>query len=600
MEAVLRYAKAVFLVWVVIMAAGFEHWSGDRPIGRLERLAYERHERDLKEGAARGLWFDEGAAARYCDFFPKYLRHVEGEWAGKPFYLMPWERFVISSIYGWATLPEGWAPEDALGRFGSEPATAKGMRERHALGIFRRFRSGYIEVPKKSGKSPLAAGIGLVGLVYDGEPGAKIVTAATKRDQARIIFRLACAMARKSVELRSRLIIGRQAINLKSEPETSAFYPISAEARTEDGQNIHVALADEIHRHRDATLLNLLEESTSSRRQPLMFQITTAGDGQPGVWRDVHEYNVSVLDGTIANDRSFAFICKAEKADQWDADETILKANPSYGVTVKPEAVDDMISKARASRTALSDFKRYRLNIPQSDIIRWGNLDAWAKCVSKFSLKSLRNRPCYAGLDLSKTTDLTALALVFPPYNADKYWRLVTRFWTPEASMVERAYIDRVPYPTWADQGFLTPTPGAVVDYAYVKEDVLKLAQNYQGMMLGFDPYNATMFYTELMEEGFRNIIEVRQGEKTLNDPFKHFERLVLTGELKHDGNPVMTWCFGNIVCSMKPNGNMLPDKAKSIERIDGVSATITALAVAMAGGGIIIRADEYMSLTGA
>ena len=553
----------------------YAQWSGERPIGRYERLCYERHERDLANAGERGLWFDDYEARRRCDAFPTFLKHFEGEWAGRPFELMPWERFVISNLYGWKRLPEGMTVKQAERIAGK---AEESDREKVLLnaGVLRRFSRGLIEVPKKSGKSPLMGGIALLSLVMDNEPGSQVRSVATKRDQAKIVFDASRKMLSFSSQLKPFVKSFQTALVV--DQTNSNFKPLSAEAGGEDGMNPHLAIIDELHRHANPDLVQLLMMSFGARRQPLLLAITTAGGEGKSVWREWHEDGEKILEQVEQSDKFFVFMAGADADDDWTLTETHRKANPSYGITIKPESIREECDAAIRMPRLRPDFMRFRLNLPINLAERWIDMDAWNAGLSEFDETTLAGRPCYIGLDLSRTTDLTARAALFPPLNGDPNWYVLSKAWIPADKIEQRSKRDRVPFSEWYRAGQVIATPGNVVDYAFIQADVEALAKHFDVLEIAYDPWNATKFATDLQNAGHDNLVEVRQGTRSLSPAMKEIERLVLQGRFRHNGDPVLSWCMANVVARADANENIAPDKTTSKERIDAAVALITAM----------------------
>jgi phage terminase large subunit-like protein len=355
---------------------------------RLVRVACERHLADLTSATGRGFRFDRAAAQHAIDFFG-FLRHSKGEWAGQTFELAPWQVFVVGCLFG-------WQQSDGL----------------------RRFRTAYCAVPRKNGKSTLSAGIGLYLLVSDGEQGAEIYSAATSRDQARIVFDEAKRMVGSSPALQRR--VGILINNLHVAATTSRFMPLSSDASTMDGLNVHGAIIDELHAHRNRHVVDVLETATGARRQPLLFEITTAGYDRHSICFEHHDYSIKVLEGTVPDDSWFAFIAAADEDDDWSAPEVWRKANPNFGLSVKEDDLARKAEKAIALPGAQNAFRRMHLNEWTEQAERWIDVAAWDACDGLIDLDQLRGRPCFGGLDLSTTTDVTALAWVFPPKDDDR------------------------------------------------------------------------------------------------------------------------------------------------------------------------------------
>lgn len=534
------------------------------PAGELVRLACQRHLDDLATGAGRGLWFDHEAEARHLGFY-KYLRHSKGEWQGQTFELSDWQAFIVGSIYGW----------------------------KNADGT-RRYRTAYCEVPRKNGKSTLLGGVSLYALTADGEPGAEVYACATKKDQARIVFNESRAMVKASEELSKRI---RSFVSNMHVPATGSKYePLAADSGTLDGLNIHLAANDEVHAWANRDLYDVIETAMGARRQPLVFNITTAGKNEHGVCWDLREYAVSVLRGIFADDSFFAYIATIdpEDLDRWDQPDVWAKANPNYGVSVKERDMELLATKARQMPAAKAAFLRLRLNVWTFGIDGWLPYDKWQQGAAPIDLAALAGRDCYAGVDLSSTTDISSVALVFPPDSVLQCsgappqegglsdWVVLWRYYMPAANLAERAAEDRVPYTQWRDQGLITATPGNVIDYEYIRRDINALQDQYNIREIAIDRWNASHITTLLGEDGF-TVVPFGQGYASMSGPSKHFEGLVLSGGLRHGGNPVSDWMSGNVVLMDDDAGNIKPTKRRSRGRIDGIVAAIMALGRAIA-----------------
>lgn len=513
------------------------------------RLAIERHLRDLSIGVERGLYFDEQTARQAVAFF-SLLKHSKGEWAGRPLHLEPWQQFVIASLFG-------WRQEDGT----------------------RRFRTSYLECGRKNGKSTMAAGIGLYLMLADGEPGAEIYSVATKRDQARISHSEATRMAKSSPAIRREVGIFRDNIHIVD--TASKFEPLGADADTLDGLNVHGALVDEVHAHKTRAVWDAIETATGSRRQPLMFAITTAGYDRESLCFQQHEYTEKILDGVIEDDSWFGVIYTLDEGedDDWENEALWVKANPNLEVSKKLDDMRRKAARAREMPSALNAFLRLELDMWTQVETKWINLEHWRACGQAVDADGLRGRTCYAGLDLSSNIDISAFLLVFPPQADGDDYQVLARFWIPEEAMIERSRRDRVPYDVWVRQGFITATPGNVIDYAWILHQIDQDAQAYDINELAFDRWGATKIQTELMERGGEDwLIQFGQGYVSMNPPMRELERLTLEHKLAHGNNPVLTWMANNLVVRTDPAGNIKPDKAKSIEKIDGMVALVMAL----------------------
>ena len=516
--------------------------SGKVTVCKWVRLFCERHARDLVSGKRRGLYFDEAEAERVLRFFD-FLRHSKGEWGGQPFILSPWQQAYLWVLFGWRKAATGT----------------------------RRFRISYLEVARKAGKSSLAAGIALYLLDADKEPGAEVYSAATKRDQAKIVHGEACRMVRASPLLKKFITV--RSDNMFVLDTNSKFEPLSSDYNSLDGLNIHGVIVDEVHAHKTRDLWDILETATGARRQPLMFAITTAGVSRQGICRELHNYLEKVLEGAIEDDSFCGVIFTLDDGDDYANEQVWVKSNPNLGVSVKLDDLRDKIRKSREAPAALNAFLRLHMNIWTQSDTRWIDPDAWAACGEQTPLEDLRKEPCYAGLDLSSTTDISAFVLKFPRTGDVLSW-----FWVPEDEMEKRERRDRVPFSAWVRHGYVEATPGNVIDYEYIKQRIRQVAAEFRGLReIGYDPWNATQIAIQLEEEGF-SVVPVRQGFQTLSPAAKELEREIMSGELKHGGNPVLRWMAANVVIARDPAENIKPDKGKSAERIDGIVALCMAI----------------------
>lgn len=539
--------------------------------GHLTRLACQRHLDDLKAGRARGLVWDRAAALHAIEFF-SHLRHSTGEWAGQPFDLQPWQQFVVGSVFGW----------------------------KRADGL-RRFRTAYVEVARKNGKSALLAGIALYALVADGEAGAHVYAAATTRDQARIVFGEAERMVAASPALSAR--VTRTVNNLAVLPTASWFRPLSADASKMDGLNVHFAAVDEVHEHPGPEIIQKLNTATGARRQPLIFEITTAGHDRHSVCRQHHEFSVKALEGTLPQETAdpwFAFIATIDAGDDWTDPKVWIKANPSLGVTVKVDDLKRQIDEAREMPAQQNAIRRLRLNEWTEQVTRWLDMEVWAEgglpsTASGSDIggelarleRLLAGRECYGGLDLARVNDLSAFLLLFPPTRdaalgslAEK-WIVLSRFWVPEEDIGRRARRDRVPYDVWRDQGFLVATSGNATDFAFIEAEIVSLAGRFDLRELAYDRTFAGEIVQHLQDEGIP-LVQFGQGFLSMAAPTAELERLAVSRLLWHGGHPVLRWNASNVAVRHDPAGNIKPDKERSSERIDGIVALCNALGRAM------------------
>jgi phage terminase large subunit-like protein len=518
--------------------------------GRLVILACERHLRDLEEGPKRGLKWDLPRALMAIEFFPTVLVHWKGKFAGEPFVLEPFQMFVIGSLFGWV-----WAKTG-----------------------LRRFRRAYEELARKNGKSAKAAGVALLLLIMDEEQGAEIYSAATKKDQARLVWGDAEKFVRKSPALRRRVQLFRHSMLMAE--TNSVFVPLSADEHTMDGLNPHGAIVDEVHAHKTRGVVDVLKTGMGAREQPLLFMITTSGKSVDSVCWDERDYAVKVLEGVFDDDTLFAYVACLDPGDDWQDEKCWVKANPCLGVS---KSLDYMRAEAREARNkpaALLEFKRLHLCIWTESSGGAVAMAKWNACATPVDDATLKGRECVVGLDLSSTTDITAKVELFPPVPDLPLWLVRPTFWVPEGKIIaaEQGEIgDEVPYHLWRDQGFLRASDGDVVDYAKIVEDIQGRAQEVRIREIGFDPWNATQIANELQSDGFQ-MVEVRQGYKTMSEPTKKLTELVLAKMIAHGGHPVLRWMMSNLALVTDDAGNVKPSKRVSKQRIDGAVALIVAL----------------------
>lgn len=499
-------------------------------------------------------WFDDKAGAAAVSFFHDKLRFTEGEWAGRPFRLEGWqENDIIRPLFGWKR--------------------ADGTRQ---------FRRCIVWIPRKNGKTELAAGVALLALIGDGELGGQVYSIAKDKDQARLVFSKAGAMVNLSPSLSDLLQTFKPSIYCAE--LNAAFKPLSGNATGKHGLSMSGLIGDEIHEWPSGDLYTFVHQSSVARRQPIEFLISTAGQRLGFGW-ETFEYCQKVRQGVVDDPETLIIIYAADPEADWTDEATWRAANPNYGVSVKPDYLRAECKRAQESPRHENDFKRYHLNIWTEQAVRWLPMDRWRELAGETPweemAETLRGRRCFGGVDLSQTTDLTAELLVFPPVADGERWKFLPRFFVPADRVESRVKRDRVPYDKWARSGALILTEGNVVDYDFVKAQILRDAEMFRIEKFGFDPFNATQLMIQLQDEGLP-VEKVRQGFLTLSGPSKELERLLLGGAFEHGGHPILEWCASNVATEMDAAGNIKPSKSKSTERIDGIAALITALALAV------------------
>ncbi|MCK9569983.1 terminase large subunit [Candidatus Pacearchaeota archaeon] len=518
-----------------------------------------------KHAIASGCYYDDAAGNHVCEFFERFLSLSKGQWAGKSFRLLEWQREkFLKPLFGW----------------------------RRADGT-RRFRLGYVEIPKKNGKSAMCSGIALYLAFADGEPGAEVYLAAADRDQAGIVYGESKNMVMSSAELSKfcRVTDSKKRIDL---PQSNSFIrAISSEAYTAEGLNIHGLIFDELHAQKNRELWDTLRYGGAARRQPLLISITTAGWDTASICYEQHEYARRVLSGEIEDDAFFGLIYAADREDDPLDPATWAKANPSLGETIQAVDMEQAAKEAIASPVKLNGFRRYRLNIWTEQAERWLDADAWEKCSTatdalawrEEKLEELSGCECYGGLDLGSTSDITALVLFFPEGGILLPW-----FWVPESALQNDANPNRDLYRTWAEQKLLTVTPGNVCDYDRVREDIKTIAETFGMRELAVDRlFQGAQLCTQLMDDG-HDVIAFGQGHLSMAAPCREFEERVLSNKFDHGSNPVLRWMAGNCSVKTDPAGNMKPCKPArmSQHKIDGIVAAIMALGRGM------LQIDEY------
>ncbi len=483
--------------------------------------------------------------------FIQGLKHTKGEWAGKPFKILgpeglKWQRVLIKKLFG--TVDENG---------------------------YRIYRICYVEIPKKNGKSELAAAIALYLLFGDYEIGAEIYSAATDREQAAIVFNIAAQMVRMSPGLlkRCKIIDSQKRIVIYS---TNSFYRVlSREVKAKHGFNTHGVIFDELHAQPDRDLWDVLTEGSGlARRQPLIFVITMAGYDRNSICWEIHDYALKVKNGIIKDKHFLPMLYSLDENEDWEDETNWYKVNPSLDHIIEIERFRDAYKKTKEIPARINIFRRIRLNQWTQQETRWIPIEKWDACPNEFEIEDLKGKICYGGLDLSATTDLTAFSLIFPGENN----KVITYFFIPEERMMEIEKKDRVPYSVWARQGFLNVTNGNVIDYFFIENKIKELAEKYQIKEIAYDRWNADMLVQRLIAEGFINMIPIGMGFASMNAPTKYLEALILDKKINHGGNPILRWNFDNVMITQDPAGNIKPDKAKSTQKIDGIVSLILAI----------------------
>lgn len=535
--------------------------AGEIVAGPHVRDACQRHLNDLEHAHERGFFWDLDMVEWVVSFFAEVLCLNGGEYEGVPYHLLGWQAFVVCSLFAWRSTEDG----------------------------VRRFRVAYVETGKGSGKSPMAGGIGLYGLVADDEPRAEIYAAATKKDQAQILFRDAVAMVDLSPELAARInksgSTGKE-WNLAYLETGSFFRPISADDG-QSGPRPHVVLLDEIHEHKTDKVVEMLRAGTKSRRQALIFMITNSGTNKQSVCWDYHEYGVAVASGMQEDDSFFSFICALDEGDDPLKDESCwVKANPSLDDGIPGyKYLREQVTQARGMPSKESVVRRLNFCQWVESTNPLVPRDIWLASGEVIELDRFIGRVCYGGLDLSSTQDLTALDLLFEPIEVDPYWRLFSWFWLPGDGLADKADRDRVPYITWRDQGHLEALPGKAVSKLAVIQRLVEITSKFELRALAFDRWRIEDLKMLMKQEGVDMediLVPFGQGYQDMSPALEEFERRLLNDEMRHSGNPVMTWCAANAVVDTSPAGDRKISKAKATSRVDGMVALLMATGVSM------------------
>ena len=520
--------------------------SGEIPACKWVKLAIQRHLDDLENGHERGLVFDPKAGERII-LFLTFLKHYKGAFAGRPFELLPWQQTMLYILYGW----------------------------KYTNGE-RRFKYAYVEVSRKNGKTTLASGASLFALIADGEEGAEVYTAATKRDQAKIAFNDAKIMVEKSPDLKQLVEVYQH--NLHVTTTHSKLEALSSDYDTSDGLNPHFALVDEYHAHKDAGLYNVIKSGMGARKQPLLFTITTAGFNKMGPCFALRKTCTEILEGIKEDDSQFAIIYTLDEGDDYLDEKVWIKANPSLGASISYQWLRQEVIQAKNNPTELVNLLTKNFNTWTDASAVWLEDKRWMACGGEVDTENIRQDVAFGGLDLASTRDVNAFTLLFPVESLEKYVTL-TWYWIPADTMKERVQKDGVRYDLWVDEGWITLTEGNVTDYRKIKMDIMNLCDLYKVEAIGYDRWNSSQLIIELTEEGL-NMQPFGQGFASMSQPSKTFETWVMSQTILHDNNPVTRWMLGNVELVRDAAGNIKPDKSKSQEKIDGIVSIIIAIGI--------------------
>ena len=492
--------------------------------------------------------YDASKADRAVIFIEQ-LCHTKGKWDGKPFWLLPWQEQIIRDIFGIV---------DEQGR--------------------RQFRTAYVEVPKKNGKSELAAAVALYLLYADNEPAAEVYGAAADRQQASIVFDVARRMVEKSPALSKRAKLLPSAKRIVNYSNAGFYQVLSAEVGTKHGLNVSGLIFDELHTQPNRHLYDVLTKgSGDAREQPLYFLITTAGTDRESICYELHCKALDILSGKKIDPSFYPAVFGLQDSDDWTKEENWYKANPSLGMTIKIDQVRQWFQEANDNPAEENVFKQLRLNMWVSSLTRFIPEQVYDLGNMPIDMEALKGRACYGGLDLSSTGDITALVLMFPPRDETEKYIMLPFFWIPSDTIPIRVKRASVPYDVWQRQGYLYATEGNVIHYGFIEKKIEELGMMYDIREIAFDRWGATQITQDLEGMGF-TVVPFGQGYKDMSPPTKEFYKLLMEGRIQHGGQPVMRWMAGNVVVDTDPAGNIKPTKQKSAEKIDGIVAAIMAL----------------------
>jgi phage terminase large subunit-like protein len=492
--------------------------------------------------------YDEAKAQRAASFI-NCLKHTKGQWRGVPFDLLPWQDKIIRDIFG-------------------------NVKENG----YRQYNTAYIEIPKKNGKSELAAAVALLMTCGDNEWGAEVYGCASDRQQASIVFDVAVEMVEQCPALKKRIKPIMSVKRLVYKPTNSFYQVLSAEAYTKHGLNVHSVVFDELHAQPNRELFDVMTKgSGDARTQPLFFLITTAGTDRNSICFEQHQKAIDIIEGRKIDKSFYPAIYGIADDDDWTDEKNWYKANPSLGHTIDIEKVRTAIQSAKENPAEENIFRQLRLNQWVKQSVRWMPMDIWDKCSFAVDADKLKGRECYAGLDLSSTNDITAFVLIFPPTTEDDKYYVLPYFWIPEDNLKLRVKRDHVPYDVWQKKGFLKTTEGNVIHYGFIETFIEELGKKYNIKEIAFDRWGAVQMVQNLEGLGF-TVVPFGQGYKDMSPPTKELMKITLEKKLAHGGHPVLKWMMDNIFVRTDPAGNIKPDKEKSTEKIDGAVALIMAL----------------------
>ncbi len=495
--------------------------------------------------------FDIAKAQRVKTFIES-LKHSQGQWAGEPFKLMDWQwEQVVSPLFG-------TMKDDAT----------------------RRYRYCYLEIPKKNGKSPFSAAIGLYMLCADQEASPEVYIAAADREQAGYVFRYAMGNVYRSEVLSKRLKVVESRKRIVNYKNNGFMQVLSSEAFTKHGLNPSCVIFDELHAQPNDELWSTLTSGTDyARRQQIVLALTTAGIwNKESIWWRTREKARQISEGIIEQDNFLPVLYLADPENYDASDEALwIKLNPSLGHIFTLDKIRENYLEVKNNPLEYQNFLRFRLNIPIKHLRRWMPMEDWDKGARTINMEALQGKECYGGLDMSTKIDLAAYVMLFPPQGEQTDYIVLVHFYCPEDTIIQRSLQDAVHYDLWESGGFLTSTPGNVIDEEFIEKDILKSKDLYSIKEIGYDPWGATALANRLFNTHGIKMVEVRQGTKSMSEPAKDILVKTMKGNIQHGGHPILRWNMDNIVMQIDANENIRPDKEKATERIDGGVALINA-----------------------
>ena len=499
--------------------------------------------------APEEFWFDEKAAKRAVEFFPDCLIHVKGPLAGEPFVLEPWQIKIVREVFGWKR-------KDGT----------------------RKHRIVYIEIPRKNGKSTFAAGIALYVLLED--MGGEVYSCAHTRDQASLVFGMAASMVRKSSWLNRKFKVRDSLKRIIYQDKDSFYRAIPADAHAAHGANPSGIIFDELHTQPNAELWEVMQTGTGAREQPLTVALTTAGYDRQSICWQVHQHALAVLSGERKDPAFYPVLFAADPGDDWTNEDVWEKANPCLDVSLRRDYLRGECQRAQDNPSYENTFRRLHLNQWTEQAVRHMPMEHWDACNG--DVPDFTGADCYAGLDIASTRDLTSLVLVFPH---EGQFYVKPFFWAPKEAATKRDRQDRQSYRGW-EKTYIDLTEGNSIDQSVIRAKMFDLASQHNIIHTGFDDWNMTECYQQLLRDGWPEdkISKFGQNHANYNEPMKKALELVRDRKLHHGGHPVLRWNAANVVAKEDHNGNIKPDKEKSQDKIDGYCAFLMGLGLALEG----------------